>query len=117
MKNLMIVSALTFSIQSWAADAPKSTPEMIAKGKTAYVTNCLTCHGEKGDGMGPAGKYMAPKPRNLISDKFKKGVTAAEVFASVTKGLDGTAMASFASIPEADRWAIVYYIQTFRAKK
>ena len=67
--------------------------------------------------MGPAGKYMSPKPRNFVTEKFKKGEGASEIFTSITKGLDGTAMAGFANIPEADRWAMVYYVQSFKPKK
>ena len=100
---------------SWAA--PASTPELIAKGKMAYTANCVTCHGDKGNGLGPAGKYMSPKPRNFIVDKFKNGETASEIFTSISKGIDGTSMVGFVTIPEDDRWGLVYYVQSFKPKK
>ena len=49
------------------------TPELLEKGKTVYTVNCMTCHGEKGDGNGPAGQYMNPKPRDFAKEKFKGG--------------------------------------------
>lgn len=114
----MLALSLFMISPSWA-DAPAKTPEMLAKGKTAYAANCLTCHGDKGDGMGPAGKYMSPKPRNFTKDKFSKAKkanapTAQEVFNSITSGLDGTAMVSFKSLPETDRWALAYYVLSFK---
>ncbi len=117
MKYLIVMMTLSLSQFSLAADAPKNTPETVAKGKAVYAVNCLTCHGDKGDGMGPAGKYMSPKPRNFTKDAFKKGEKDADIFASITKGLDGTSMTGFKTLPEADRWALTYYVQSFKAKK
>ena len=106
-----------------APAAPKVTPELIAKGKTAYVNTCLVCHGEKGDGMGPAGSVLNPKPRDLrvvdpkVGGHYKMGGKPEHMFKAITEGLPGTAMAPFGSLPEADRWAIVYYIQSELQKK
>ena len=104
-----------------AADAagapPKVTPELLAKGKTAYTANCVACHGDKGDGKGVAGAAMNPPPRDLtVTDvkagkHYKQGGKAEEMFKTVTTGLPGTAMIGYGFIPEQDRWALVYYIQ------
>lgn len=95
-----------------APKVPKSTPQLIEKGKAAYATNCEMCHGSKGDGNGPAGAAMNPKPRDF-SGPFKNGKKPAEVFKSISEGLAGTAMAGFAHIPEEDRWGIVYHVLSF----
>lgn len=111
-----------------AADAagapPKVTPELLAKGKTAYTANCVACHGEKGDGKGVAGAAMNPPPRDLtITDlkpgkHYKQGGKAEDMFKTATTGLPGTAMIGYGFIPEQDRWALVYYIQnTLRTGK
>ena len=102
---------------SLAGAAPKATPALLEKGKTAYTTNCATCHGDKGDGNGVAGAYMTPKPRNFVADKFKKGDTAAAVFKTVSEGLPGTAMVAFGHLSEDDRWAITHYLLSFRKAK
>lgn len=100
-----------------AAAPPKVTPELLAKGKVAYTTNCVVCHGDKGDGKGVAGAAMNPAPRDLtvtdlkVGKHYKQGGKAEEMFKTVTTGLPGTAMVGYASIPEQDRWALVYYIQ------
>lgn len=107
-----------------AVKAPAVTPELVAKGKQSYTSNCATCHGEKGDGNGAAAAMLTPKPRDLRSKEekvgghYKQGGKPEQLFNSITKGLPGTAMAPFASIPEAERWGIVFYIkQTFQGVK
>jgi mono/diheme cytochrome c family protein len=99
------------------AAKPEFTPALLEKGKAAFKTNCESCHGPKGDGMGMAGQYMNPKPRNLNKDKFKAGETPEQVFKSISEGLPGTSMAGFVQLPEEDRWALVQYVLTFRPKK
>ena len=107
-------SSLTaFSVS--AAPPPKvvkSTPALLEKGKASYTTNCDVCHGPKGDGNGPAGAAMNPKPRDF-STPFKNGKKPEQVFKTLTEGLAGTAMAAFGHLPEEDRWGLVYYVLSF----
>lgn len=99
------------------AAGPKVTPALLEKGKAIFSANCVTCHGEQGDGNGPAGAYLNPKPRNFAKDKFKAGDKPQQVFNTVTKGLPGTAMVGFPQLPEEDRWAVAQYVlNTFRKK-
>ena len=112
----VIFGTLFFGLTLARAEAPVNTPDLVAKGKSLYASKCLTCHGEKGDGMGPAGKYLNPKPRNFSTGPYKKGDKASDLFTTITNGLDGTAMIGFKDVLEADRWAMVYYVQTFKKK-
>ena len=115
---LMIASPVFAADKKGAAKVKTPTPEMIAKGKTIFTMNCVPCHGEKGDGMGPAGAVMNPHPRNFNTEAFKAGEKPEQVFNTVSKGLPGTAMAPFGHLPEVDRWNVVYYVlDTFRKKK
>lgn len=127
-KNLSWVLALALSLvvtSAWAAKkaapaakAPKSTPELVAKGKAVFATNCVLCHGDKGDGNGPAGAMMNPKPRNLADVKtYKNGAAPEKMFGTVTKGLKGTAMAGFPHLSEEDRWAAVFFVKSEFQKK
>lgn len=88
----------------------------LAKGQEIYKTNCFTCHGEKYDGMGPAGQYLNPKPRNLVSEKFKNGETIDEIVKTVTDGLKGTPMPPFPQLSESDRKAISVFVVSLRKK-
>jgi len=85
---LLLAASWCFQVHAEAADE-------FAKGKALYATNCVTCHGEKFDGQGAAGKYLSPKPRNLISEKFKNGDTQTAISATIKNGLDGTQMVPF----------------------
>ncbi|KFA94146.1 c-type cytochrome [Archangium violaceum] len=93
-----------------AADAPKATPELLEKGKTAYTSYCQSCHGEKGEGNGPAGMYLVPKPRNFVAEAFKKGNKPEEIFKTITTGIPGSTMVPFTHLAEQDRWALTHYV-------
>lgn len=94
------------------ANAPKETPELVAKGKAAFAMTCVVCHGEKGDGNGPAGAAMDPKPRDFSKEPFKNGYKVEDVFGSISSGVKDTAMVGFNGLPEEDRWAMSYYVLT-----
>ena len=51
-----------------AAEAPAPKAEFNAQ--TAYDTVCATCHGAKGDGKGPAGVALNPRPASFIDPAF-----------------------------------------------
>src|SRR6185312_5151885 len=41
------------------------TPASLARGQFVYQQECIWCHGEVGDGNGPAARYLNPKPFNF----------------------------------------------------
>jgi len=118
MKTKLIMGtgsmALIFVSAFAMAAPPKLTPALLEKGKAAYTTNCMTCHGEKGDGNGVAGAMMNPKPRNFIADKFKQGDKPEKVFKTISQGLPNTSMVGFGHLSEEERWALTYYVLDFR---
>jgi mono/diheme cytochrome c family protein len=101
---------------AWAA-APKSTPALIEKGKTSFARNCLACHGETGDGNGPTGKFLNPKPRNFKTEPFKQGDKPDQIFNTITKGVPNSTMVAFTSLPEEERWALTYYVLELKGVK
>ena len=113
-KLLLSASILLLSNNIYAGKAPPSTPDLLAKGKTLYQQNCSVCHGDKGDGAGPAGASLNPKARNFISEKYKFGEKPEQVFKTISNGSKNTSMASFGHLPEGDRWALTYYVLNFK---
>lgn len=119
IRNSFLVATLIFPALSFSGEAKRieETPALLEKGKISYTTNCLVCHGEKGDGNGPAGAVMNPKPRNFAKDKFKKGDSPEALFQMLTTGLEGTSMVSFAHLPEDERWGLAYYVLSLKKTK
>lgn len=87
------------------------TKESIERGKKSYKTNCAICHGEKGLGDGIGGAALDPKPRNFAKEAFVNTTSPTGLFKTLAEGLEGTAMAGFAHLPEEDRWGMVHYMR------
>lgn len=86
-----------------------SQPELLAKGQTLFVAQCVSCHGDKGHGDGVASASLNPKPRNFaVADGWKNGRKVSNIFMTLTKGLN--AMPSFGSLPSDDRWSLAHYV-------
>jgi len=67
-----------------APAAPAAAPAAKPAGDTAaaraeadqiFTTRCVTCHGEKGKGDGPASAGLTPKPRDFSDPAWQKSVT------------------------------------------
>ena len=92
-------------------------------GKAVYDLKCIGCHGEKGDGKGPAAELLMPQPRDFTTGLYKIRTTANKVpwdqdlFRIITDGMPGTSMPSWAVLPDKDRWNLVAYIKSFAADK
>jgi mono/diheme cytochrome c family protein len=89
-------------------------------GRELYATYCAGCHGEKGDGAGPAARFLDPRPRDFRLGRLKfANVSSGEVARDedylrvITDGLSGTAMPSFRLLPEGERLALVGYVKSF----
>jgi mono/diheme cytochrome c family protein len=91
--------------------------DILAHGAKVYANNCATCHGEKGMGDGVAGAALNPKPRNFVEGKWKYGGQSHELFHTVTTGVPGTSMASFAHLSKLDRWAVIQYVRSLTQNK
>jgi cytochrome c oxidase cbb3-type subunit I/II len=105
------------------ADPPKATPELVARGKDLYVkAKCFQCHGPGGKGDGPSADEMKDlagfpiRPADFTRGQFKGGSSVRDIYRTMSLGLDGTPMPSFAdSMSEPERWAISYYVLSLSA--
>ncbi|MFT5657434.1 MAG: mono/diheme cytochrome c family protein [Gammaproteobacteria bacterium] len=43
----------------------KLSEKSVIAGQKLYAANCVSCHGVTGEGDGPTGAYLKPKPANL----------------------------------------------------
>jgi mono/diheme cytochrome c family protein len=98
-----------------AAEKAKKNPEKgVGSAKKSVDTNCASCHGASGKGDGPAAAALNPKPADWTSDKVQKQ-TDGELFWKITNGRGP--MPPWKHLPEKERWEIVNYIRTLKAKK
>jgi mono/diheme cytochrome c family protein len=99
--------------------APASTPESIELGKKLYVeTGCVKCHGNLGRADGPSAPTLTDDLMQPIraadlthSWTFRAGSSREDIFRTMSTGLNGTPMPSFAdSLTPEQRWAITDFI-------
>ncbi len=95
--------------------APAEPPN-LDRGAELYDTACASCHGISGHGDGPAGAGLDPAPSNFHdADRMaQRGVYG--LFNTITLGVDGTGMASYAHLSADDRWALAYHVASYAAK-
>lgn len=89
--------------------APRKAPD-VAAAAALYVSQCASCHGVTGAGDGPAGKGLEPAPANFLDAEHAAQRSVFGLFNVITLGVSGTGMASYAQMPELDRWALAFYV-------
>lgn len=88
-----------------------------AAGKVLYLRECSGCHGERGNGSGPAADHIDPRPRDFTKRRFKlrttksgAAPTTADLMRTIEQGIPGTAMPSFAFLAADERKKIAAYV-------
>lgn len=109
----------------WGPDALLLGGEPVARahlerGRRVYASYCAGCHGERGDGNGPAARFLDPRPRDFTRGIFKFAAVPSgtlphddDLQRTVLRGLYPSAMPEFRLLDETDRRAVVQYIKTF----
>ena len=95
--------------------------KMIARGKEIYTTTCAVCHGDLGDGKGPAGVALPLKPSNFQDKAGLAEMRDNYWFWRVSEGgqsepfkSKGSAMPPWKTVLSVeDRWAVMAYQHTF----
>lgn len=93
-----------------------------AKGAEKFNTLCTSCHGEKGDGNGPAGAALTPRPTSFVDPANAARLTDDYMFKVVKEG--GAAvgkspmMVSWAGALKDDEIKnVVAYVQKLKGAK
>ena len=93
---------------------------LLGEGEAVYRQYCAGCHGEAGDGNGPAARFLDPKPRDFRTATFKfAGVAAGQLprdedlLRTITRGLPGSSMPAWQALPEGQRRAVIAWLKTF----
>lgn len=95
-----------------AADSEKN------KQRGLFRQHCVHCHGVTGDGAGPTAAFLNPHPRDyrqgifkFKSTEFRAKPTTADLKRTLQDGIPGTAMPSFALLPNDQIEALVEYVK------
>jgi len=96
-----------------------ASPGLLQLGKTTYEKECHACHGRNGDGEGEAAYLLYPRPRDFTTGQFRlvstwDGVpTDEDLFRTISRGMPGSAMPSWAHLTEEKRWGLVHTVKSF----
>jgi len=116
---MLSVCLITLSISGVAfgqAKMPIKTPELLTQGKKLYQQICMPCHGDKGDGKGPAGAVLQPPPNDFTKSLKEWPTTKGDpqkIFEVISKGIPNTSMVAWTQFSEQERWALVYTVMEF----
>ena len=88
--------------------------ESLASGAVLYASNCAICHGETGEGDGPAAAGLVIAPSDL-HEGHVQGLSDGALFYIISHGKPETPMPAWENIlEENDRWHVVSFLRTFQ---
>jgi mono/diheme cytochrome c family protein len=94
-------------------------PAALEHGRDTYTPFCRPCHGDAGDGKGPAAAGLDPPPRDLRLGVYKWSDVAAgqlpndaDFVRTLRRGLHGTAMLAW-DVPPAELENLIQYVKAF----
>jgi len=99
-----------------------SSPELMTLGKNTYAQQCTPCHGLDGKGEGEAAYLLYPKPRDFTTAQYRivstweRFPTDEDLYVAISRGIPGSAMPSWAHLPEKTRWGLVHYLKSLATR-
>jgi cbb3-type cytochrome c oxidase subunit II len=81
----------------------------LGRGLALWTQNCSGCHGENGQGDGPAARWLTPAPTNLAARDY----TLSRMSDILWNGVHGTAMPAWRDLSDDDRSAVAAQVASF----
>ncbi len=89
------------------------TQRSLLHGKQVYLTNCIGCHGQYGDGRGPASEYMKPDPGNFQRPELHLAGSDGQFYHYLLFGLPGSSMPAWGDyLTVNDIWDVINFLRT-----
>lgn len=90
----------------------------LKEGRSLYLRHCAACHGEAGDGQGPAARFLDIMPRDFTRQVFKLRTTPTgsppsvnDVYRTISLGMPGTEMPPWRNIlTNEERLTLARYV-------
>ncbi len=120
--NSIFMSALTAGLIALSHGPVLAKSGDAEKGEGIYQKRCLQCHGEEGDGLGPAAERLNPPPRDFTLGLYKIQSSAfdadlpndEDLFRMISDGMPGTAMPGWSDLlSEQDIWDVIATVKAF----
>ena len=88
-------------------------PGSAERGKRYYDGHCASCHGLSGDGSGPEGVGLSPRPTNFKDATVMSGLTDNDLERTIMIGKENTAMRGYSTVLQPqDVEDLIAYIRT-----
>jgi mono/diheme cytochrome c family protein len=94
----------------------KADDASIARGAELYSINCKMCHGQTAEGNGSIAAFLANKPANLTSPVVQSK-SDGSIFLTITNGVAGKMPALNENFLVSERWDLVNFVRTLKAKE
>jgi high-affinity iron transporter len=92
---------------------PQSQPSLDSA-KALFTQVCARCHGADGRADTEEAKKLDPHPVSFLDEARLRRISPELAFQAMTFGVNGTGMASFDTVPLADRWSLAFYVTSLR---
>lgn len=93
--------------------SPRRPPD-LEHAKQLYAVGCAACHGEDGSGQTEIGGRLDPKPTSFLAGSRMDEITPYKAFTVLTFGATGTAMPSYSTLTEDERWELAFFVFAMR---
>lgn len=100
-------------LSAYPVPSAPAAPPQVALAVAMYQAHCATCHGATGNGDGPAGLKLDPRPVAFTDKVRARERSAFALYQAISQGIEGTAMPGFGALSESDRWALAFFIGQF----
>ncbi|MCC6554317.1 MAG: cytochrome c, partial [Polyangiaceae bacterium] len=97
----------------WASITPAS-PGARDRAAAIFAERCAPCHGAQGDGRGPAAASIEPRPAAFRDPELAELLSPMRAFHAISFGMPGTAMPAHDALLEEERWALAFFVFSFR---
>ncbi len=88
------------------------TAAVLKRGREAFSSYCMVCHGPLGNGVSALTPAYGAKPADLVAEKFRN-YTDGQIYYVIMRGKN--AMPSYAAdLTEDERWSIVHYVRVLQ---
>lgn len=87
---------------------PSEIPD-LARARVLFAQNCASCHGSAGTSPPAAMRALDPPPIDFTDTERAQKRSTFGLYQVITQGLEGTAMTSFSSLSDRDRWSLALY--------